>query len=86
LAVLEHKISCKEHYGYDLKIEIWKIELFVCSKLIILPILIKKIIEKSLSEKCIELLCNYFRFFGKHVTPLGHISLIPSQPVFALTP
>jgi hypothetical protein len=23
---------------------------------------------------------------GRHVTPLGHIILIPSQPVFALTP
>ena len=25
-------------------------------------------------------------FAGKHVVPLGHIILIPSQPVFALTP
>jgi hypothetical protein len=23
---------------------------------------------------------------GRHVAPLGHIILIPSQPVFALTP
>ena len=23
---------------------------------------------------------------GRHVTPLGHIILIPSQPVFALSP
>jgi hypothetical protein len=23
---------------------------------------------------------------GRHVTPLGHIILIPNQPVFALTP
>ena len=23
---------------------------------------------------------------GRHVDPLGHISLIPSQPVFALSP
>ena len=26
------------------------------------------------------------QFAGRHVTPLGHIMLIPSQPVFALSP
>ena len=27
-----------------------------------------------------------YMFAGRHVVPLGHIILIPSQPVFALTP
>jgi hypothetical protein len=26
------------------------------------------------------------QFAGRHVTPLGHIILIPRQPVFALSP
>ena len=26
------------------------------------------------------------QFAGRHVAPLGHIILIPSQPVFALSP
>ena len=29
---------------------------------------------------------NWNKSTGRHVAPLGHIILIPSQPVFALSP
>jgi hypothetical protein len=48
------------------------------------PIHVRFVLDHELDFHSVSLLKQ--QSAGKYVSPLGHIILIPSQPVFALTP
>jgi len=64
-------------------------QLYHCeNKLILNEMMMRSAVYKTSTFSCIFIVTSSLKqqSMGRHVTPLGHIILIPSQAVFALSP